>query len=164
MTNLLSPDEWFRAGRGRGFECDLRNEELVGFLENLPAKFGDYGFFVTWLEQVEKRRWERRLSQISYADIPKFVEQDIWQFFLASGSLEKKIKNIPPDVDILALNGAISIQHHRTHRENQKPTVFGFLNRVEHDVTGVQIIHEEQEKLFNWMKRKIQSRQNIDPY
>lgn len=150
MTEILSPEIWDRAGRGRRREFPaLRAEEIGGLLAALPGDLGPYRLVMHKLVPGQGR-YVSDTRQVDPARLAELVAEGQWNYFIVSERLSPGIVAKLPDVDspTLFLNGAINLQIGLRDRLGLKAPSLGIVNKVATRADESRT-HDEYNKIYN---------------
>lgn len=158
---ILNPDEWVRATRGRVRELspDLSTEAVWEAIDGLPEEYGPYALLVN--EPVPGPKHYVSRSQVVHGEeLREFIERGARHFFLVSTVLSPGLLGRLPDLDgnTLATNGAINLQMGRTSRLGPLPPVLGLVNKVVNRAGEVRE-HQEHGAIFERAVRLLRKSQ-----
>ncbi|MFI6680466.1 hypothetical protein [Kribbella sp. NPDC050470] len=132
MSEVLSPDEWRRADRGRAGEFPrVRAEDLPMVLSSLPEKFGPYLLIANELVRGPDG-YVPNSHVVVPTELERLIEGGTWNYFIVSERVSPELVRRLPDVDgrTLAVNGAINLQIGRRTRAGTQPAAIGMVPKV----------------------------------
>lgn len=153
----IDPGCWRRMGRGKSVEVELSAHHLVSILSTEAERQHADWKLIVCQKVLRNGRYRQVTEVLPVGELAAYVERGFWQYFLWSPSISPEIKCILEDKvseSTLSILGLINIQCGRQGPGAAK-TAFGLVDKIQHVVTGSQVVREQYVSILNRLRQEI---------
>lgn len=155
---ILDVENWFRLGRGRGFDFRIVTDQLVSLLKCvLRTEYAPYSLIV--VELVKRGDvYVEQAHEGDILDLSAVSSPDQWQFFIRSCVLTGDIDfgKMKEPLRFCSFNGLINLQHGRVIHGNPDASSIGIVDRVATNMGDRVVQHVDYLKIFQGLRRSLQ--------